>query len=92
MPTYDYRCTACEHPFETIHGMREQPRVVCPECGSLARRRIASAVGLLGAGDSHDHGGHAHDHAPSAGGCGQCPGASGEFPCAWNRSPSELGF
>ncbi|MBK8189767.1 MAG: zinc ribbon domain-containing protein [Vampirovibrionales bacterium] len=91
MPTYDYRCEACDHPFEARHGMNERPRIVCPECGALGRRRIASAVGLMGASASSDPP-MPDAHAHGAGGCGHCPSAGSDFPCAWNRSPAELGF
>ena len=36
MPTYDYRCKACEHLFKEVHMMNDhlQPtKEPCPECG-----------------------------------------------------------
>ena len=36
MPTYDYKCKACEHAFEEIHLIedREVPtKNPCPKCG-----------------------------------------------------------
>lgn len=32
MPTYDYKCTACDHEFEAFHGMLVNPLVDCPAC------------------------------------------------------------
>jgi putative FmdB family regulatory protein len=36
MPTYDYRCNACEHIFEEVHMMDDDlvpTKKPCPECG-----------------------------------------------------------
>lgn len=40
MPTYEYRCNSCEEITEIFHGMNEEPRKVCPECGENALTRI----------------------------------------------------
>ena len=36
MPTYDYRCNACEHLFESVQMMADDmipTKEPCPECG-----------------------------------------------------------
>jgi len=33
MATYNYKCPECEHEQEAIHGMNEEPKIVCDECG-----------------------------------------------------------
>ncbi len=36
MPTYDYRCNACEHIFESVQLMADDMKPTkepCPECG-----------------------------------------------------------
>ena len=36
MPTYDYRCNACEHIFESVQMMADDLKPTkepCPECG-----------------------------------------------------------
>jgi putative FmdB family regulatory protein len=36
MPTYDYRCNACEHIFEEVHTMDSHLKPIkkpCPKCG-----------------------------------------------------------
>ncbi len=38
MPTYEYRCPACESIVEVIHGVNDPPPRKCPQCG--ARRRL----------------------------------------------------
>jgi putative FmdB family regulatory protein len=47
MPTYEYRCTACQHDFEKFQRMSEAPRAECPECGAEAQRRLSGGAGLL---------------------------------------------
>ncbi|MFK7759351.1 MAG: FmdB family zinc ribbon protein [Phycisphaerales bacterium] len=53
MPTYDYRCNACEHEFELFQAMSAGVKKKCPECGKLALERligIGSAVMFKGSG------------------------------------------
>lgn len=53
MPTYDYRCNACDHEFELFQAMSAGVKKKCPECGKLALERligIGSAVMFKGSG------------------------------------------
>ena len=34
MPTYEYRCTACNTEFEKFQRMSDEPGAECPKCGS----------------------------------------------------------
>ena len=46
MPTYVYRCKKCEHQFETIQKMTDEPIKECPKCkGEVAR--IMFPVGIV---------------------------------------------
>jgi putative FmdB family regulatory protein len=47
MPTYEYRCTGCNHEFEKFQRMSEEPVAECPECGKPAERRLSGGAGLL---------------------------------------------
>lgn len=48
MPTYDYRCTECEHTFELFHSMKDKPKRKCPACGKNALERlIGTGAGVL---------------------------------------------
>ena len=48
MPTYDYRCGACEHEVEIFHSMSDAPKRKCPECGRLKLvRQIGAGGGIL---------------------------------------------
>jgi putative FmdB family regulatory protein len=40
MPTYEYRCDACEHQFDEFQSMKDEPLKDCPKCGKSALRRL----------------------------------------------------
>ena len=46
MPTYAYRCAACEHHFEQIQRFSDDPLRECPACGGLVRR-VIQPVGVV---------------------------------------------
>lgn len=53
MPTYDYRCNACEHEFELFQPMSARPKRKCPRCGKLKLERLigtGSAIIFKGSG------------------------------------------
>lgn len=53
MPTYEYRCKACDHEFELFQAMSAGVKKKCPECGKLSLERligIGSAVMFKGSG------------------------------------------
>lgn len=53
MPTYEYRCTACDHRFEQFQSMKDKPLRKCPSCGKAALERligIGAAVIFKGSG------------------------------------------
>ncbi|MFA5928111.1 MAG: FmdB family zinc ribbon protein [Candidatus Margulisiibacteriota bacterium] len=83
MPTYTYKCTDCDHQFETKHSMNADPLKKCPTCGKHALRRviIAPAISFKGSGfyatdsrkkDSHTSCSTASKDNPS---CASCPKA-----------------
>ncbi len=47
MPTYDYKCDACEHVFELLQSFSEAKKKKCPECGKLKLRRLFGAGGAV---------------------------------------------
>ena len=48
MPTYDYRCDACDHGWELFQQMTAEPVKKCPECGKAkARRLIGAGAGIV---------------------------------------------
>jgi putative FmdB family regulatory protein len=44
MPTYCYRCSRCEHEFETYQGVKDLPLKRCPECRKHSLERILYAT------------------------------------------------
>jgi putative FmdB family regulatory protein len=40
MPTYDYRCDACEHTFEEYQSFSEKLLKKCPQCGKKKLVRL----------------------------------------------------
>lgn len=48
MPTYDYRCDACDHEFELFQQMSDPVKRKCPECGALKLQRlIGTGAGVI---------------------------------------------
>lgn len=48
MPTYEYKCDACEHQFEQFQSITAEPLRKCPDCGKMKLRRlIGTGAGLL---------------------------------------------
>ncbi len=53
MPTYDYVCDACQHKFELVQSMKDDPIRKCPQCKKLKLRRLfgtGAAVVFKGSG------------------------------------------
>lgn len=48
MPTYDYKCSACDHKWELFQSIKANPIRKCPECGKQrAQRMIGPGAGLI---------------------------------------------
>jgi putative FmdB family regulatory protein len=48
MPTYDYKCKACDHAWEEFQSIKAPPTKKCPACGkSKAERQIGAGAGLI---------------------------------------------
>jgi putative FmdB family regulatory protein len=47
MPTYDYKCTECNHTFEMFQPMIADPITDCPECGGVVKRLIGTGAGPI---------------------------------------------
>ena len=58
MPTYQYLCRDCDHEFEAVQSMRDDPLTVCPSCGGALRKVYAPpAISFKGSGFyATDHG------------------------------------
>jgi len=48
MPTYDYKCDACDHAWELFQSIKAEPEKKCPASGKKkARRLIGAGAGLI---------------------------------------------
>jgi putative FmdB family regulatory protein len=48
MPTYDYRCSACDHEFEEFQSISAKPLRRCPVCGKpKLQRLIGTGAGVI---------------------------------------------
>lgn len=45
MPTYSYRCTACEHAFDAQQAFTDDALTECPACGGKLRK-LFNTVGV----------------------------------------------
>lgn len=53
MPTYAYRCEACQHEFEQFQSITARPIKVCPQCSKPQLKRlvgVGAAVLFKGSG------------------------------------------
>jgi len=51
MPLYEYECARCEHRFELLQKVSDEPRKRCPECrGKVERLISAPAIRFKGTG------------------------------------------
>lgn len=47
MPTYEYKCLACDNRFERFQGINAPPIEECPECKGEVKRLIGAGAGLI---------------------------------------------
>jgi len=45
MPTYEYRCDACDNKWEEFQSIKAEPTKKCPKCKKAKAERIISAGG-----------------------------------------------
>lgn len=46
MPIYEYKCKDCDHTFEKIQKMSEDPITKCPQCSEESVVKLISAPGF----------------------------------------------
>lgn len=60
MPTYDYRCEACNHEFEELQQITAKPLKKCPACGKM---KLVRLIGMGGGVIFKGSGFYATDYA-----------------------------
>jgi putative FmdB family regulatory protein len=51
MPTYEYRCKACDHTFDAVQSFTDDPLTECPACGGELRKLFGNvAINFKGSG------------------------------------------
>lgn len=46
MPIYEYKCKACEHKFDKLQKISDDPLKDCPDCGEPELVKLISAAGF----------------------------------------------
>lgn len=46
MPTYEYRCKACNHGFDIVQPFSEDALTTCPECREERLKKVFGNVGI----------------------------------------------
>lgn len=46
MPIYEYKCNACNHRFEKLRKITDEPLKDCPKCNQPAVTKLVSAAGF----------------------------------------------
>ena len=46
MPIYEYLCSACNHEFDALQKVSDEPLTECPECGNQTLKKKLSAPGF----------------------------------------------
>ncbi len=43
MPIYEYQCEECQHHFDALQKMSDEPLRTCPQCHQLRLKKMVSA-------------------------------------------------
>jgi putative FmdB family regulatory protein len=91
LPTYQYRCTECDHAFEQFQSFTDDALTVCPACGGRLRK-VYNAVGVVFKGSGfyrNDSRGTASTETPAAtSGDSKSGDSSGSSPSAGTSDSS----
>ncbi|MDI6758222.1 MAG: zinc ribbon domain-containing protein [Candidatus Omnitrophota bacterium] len=47
MPTYEYKCSHCNHEFELFQKITDKHIESCPKCNKKVKRLIGSGAGII---------------------------------------------
>jgi putative FmdB family regulatory protein len=78
MPTYDYQCGDCNHRFEIIQKMTDEPLKECPACHKeTLKRGFGGGIGVTFKGSGFyatDYANPSKDNSGGSCGCGKKKG------------------
>jgi len=46
VPIYEYQCESCEHQFDKLQKISDDPLKDCPACGKPSLKKMISAAGF----------------------------------------------
>lgn len=87
MPTYDYRCTQCQHALEVSQKISEPSLKLCPQCGHETLRRGPGGGIGISFGPGFYNTGYSAPPVESPQANANPAKASGCCPCGKNQSP-----
>ena len=47
MPLYPYRCESCEHSFDELQRMSDEPLKICPKCKKPELKKLIGAANFV---------------------------------------------
>ena len=47
MPVYSYKCENCDYHFDQFQHFTDDPLTVCPNCNTVALRKVYQPVGIV---------------------------------------------
>ena len=47
MPIYSYKCENCDYHFDQFQHFTDDPLTVCPNCNTVALRKVYQPVGIV---------------------------------------------
>ena len=95
MPTYEYKCFACNHTFERFQSITADPIKRCPECGKAkVKRLLGTGAGFVFKGSGFyitDYRSEGYKEKAKAEAGGQTGGSSDSKPAASGDAGSAAG-
>jgi putative FmdB family regulatory protein len=79
MPTYEYKCTQCDHQFDVFQSMTDEPVKTCEKCGGEVRKLFGTA-GIIFKGSGfyvNDYKSGSPDSSSAGNGGAGCNGCCG---------------
>ena len=79
MPTYEYDCEKCSHPFEEFQSIKSEPFADCPKCGTKSKRKFSVGGGIIFKGSGFYVNDYKNKNAPPCetkkdnASCASCP-------------------